>query len=138
MKLKLVREKFLEDRTIGTLYVNDEFECFTLEDAVREQKIMHKTAIPEGTYEVIINLSPKFGKLYPRLLDVPGFTGILIHAGNGPEDTSGCILVGEAILNDRIRGGSSTPAYTRLFEKMLAAQSWDDPLSIEVTHKENP
>jgi hypothetical protein len=56
---------------------------------------MHQTAIPTGTYKVIVNISPAKQRLLPRLLDVPGFEGILIHRGNTDADSSGCILVGE-------------------------------------------
>jgi hypothetical protein len=73
-----------------------------LEDTVREKKIMHKTAIPEGTYEVIVNRSPKFKRDLPRLLNVPNFEGILIHRGNTPNDTSGCILVGENKVKGKV------------------------------------
>ena len=93
MKLKLERLYLKPDYTIGKLYIDGKYFCDTLEDQVR--KIPGRTAIPAGVYEVIVNISPRFRRKLPRLLDVPGFDGILIHRGNTAEDTSGCILVGE-------------------------------------------
>lgn len=101
MKLLLTRKYFKETYTIGNLYIDGLYFCDTLEDAVRDKKIMNKTAIPYGTYEVILTESAKFKRLLPLLLNVPGFDGIRIHRGNTDEDTSGCILVGE----NKMRGG---------------------------------
>ena len=99
MKLKLKRIAKKPDYTIGKLYIDDEYFCDTLEDTVRnlkeEPKVPGKTAIPEGEYKAVLTVSPRFGRLLPRLLDVPFFEGILIHKGNTAKDTSGCILVGE-------------------------------------------
>ena len=96
MKLELIRHAFKPTYTIGKLYIDGKYFCDTLEDVVRKgPKVMHETAIPAGTYEVILNMSPRFKKVLPRLLNVPGFDGILIHAGNTSKDTSGCILVGQ-------------------------------------------
>lgn len=122
MKLTLRRLRVVKNATIGELLVDGVFECYTLEDIVRPVKVMHETAIPAGTYKVILNMSPRFGKIMPRLLNVPGFDGILIHSGNTKDDTSGCILVGDKIEGDRIAGGTSRPAYARLFAKLQAAK----------------
>lgn len=93
--LHLKRRYLKPDYTIGSLLMDSHYVCDTLEDAVRDTKIPGRTAIPAGRYRVIVNQSPKFGRELPRLLDVPGFEGILIHRGNTAEDTAGCILVGE-------------------------------------------
>lgn len=106
MKLKLERKHFKSKYTIGNLYINDKFYCNTLEDVNRdinkngkfdngEYKVYGETAIPYGTYEIILTKSPKFKRFLPRLLNVPNFEGVLIHSGNTHEDTHGCILVGE-------------------------------------------
>lgn len=93
--------------TIGKMYIDNQYFCDTLEDkdrglkqsssisSIQKIKVPNHTAIPIGTYEVIVNKSPKFGRILPRLLNVPGFDGILIHRGNTNKDTAGCILVGE-------------------------------------------
>ena len=106
MKLELKRT-FLGDKyTIGSLFINDILFCNTLEDTVRdlnkdgdlndagEGKVYGQTAIPYGTYEVVITYSNRFKKQLPLLENVKGFEGIRIHPGNTKEDTHGCILVG--------------------------------------------
>ncbi len=99
MKLRVERLWKKATYTVGRLYVNDRLYCNTLEDVIRnldkEAKVPGKTAIPAGTYKVIFNWSPKFGRNLPRLLNVPHFDGILIHPGNTAEDSAGCILVGK-------------------------------------------
>lgn len=94
-RLKLIRNWFDDSWTIGELFIGDNFECYTLEDTVRNQKISKVTAIPPGTYEVVISFSNKFKKFLPLLLNVPEFSGIRIHPGNVAKDTEGCILVGK-------------------------------------------
>lgn len=107
MKLLLKRRYLGDEYTIGSLFINDTYFSDTLEDKVRdhnkdgdlndpgEGKVYGNTAIPYGEYQVIVNKSPKFGRMLPRLLNVPHFEGILIHRGNTHHDSAGCILVGE-------------------------------------------
>lgn len=99
MKLRVERLWRKAAYTVGRLYVDGKLYCNTLEDVVRdlekEAKVPGKTAIPAGTYKVIFNWSPKFGRNLPRLLNVPHFDGILIHPGNTADDSAGCILVGK-------------------------------------------
>jgi hypothetical protein len=106
-KLELKRIARKATYTIGKLYVDGKYFCDTLEDVdrgltqsmplaeIKRIKVMHQTAIPTGTYKVIVNVSPSKQRLLPRLLDVPGFDGILMHRGNTDADSSGCVLVGE-------------------------------------------
>lgn len=138
MELKLKRTIKDARFTMGDLYVDGVFECYTLEDAVRDiaadgaGKIFGETAIPAGRYKVIYTLSPRFKRNMMRLLDVPHFTGILIHGGNSIDNTEGCILVGDKVSPGAILPGSSTPAVKRLEEKVVKAlQAGDVWITIE-------
>jgi hypothetical protein len=110
MELLLVRHYKGHTCTIGSLYLNGTFECYTLEDVVRQVngepteswKIKGQTAIPTGRYEVTITFSSRFKILLPLLLDVPGFEAIRIHSGNTDADTEGCILVGRVKADEYI------------------------------------
>ena len=106
MKLTLKRIALRSTYTIGRLYVDGNYFCDTLEDAVRdlnkngkfdngEKKIKGKTAIPYGTYEIKWTYSPRFKKYTPQLMNVPSFEGIRIHNGNSSDHTEGCLLLGE-------------------------------------------
>lgn len=109
----------------------------TLEDRVRdlrsEPKIPGRTAISAGRYEVTVNRSPRFCRDLPRLLDVPGFTGILIHRGNTAADTSGCILVGENREAGRLV--NSTPYELRLTRMLKEAQQRGEKNYITITEE---
>ena len=106
---------------IGELLIDGVFECFTLEDAERPVKIKGETAIPKGTYRVIINESNRFKRLLPLLIDVPNFEGVRIHSGNSNHDTEGCILVGQTRNKNYI--GQSRKAFDKLFKKMQVAKN---------------
>lgn len=107
MQLQLHRLPSSADTTLGVLLIDGVYECVTLEDQVRDTKVMAETAIPAGRYKLTISWSPKFQRDMVLVNDVPGFTGIRIHSGNDKEDTSGCVLVGRVIESlTRISGGS--------------------------------
>lgn len=116
MILDLKRVLMGENSTIGELYGPDgDFWCRTLEDPVRNVKIHGKTAIPAGVYELSIAFSLKYGRLMPRIWGVPFYTGILIHPGNSPVDTDGCILVGDDDPNTPDFLEYSRNAFDRIF-----------------------
>lgn len=112
---------------MGSLYIDGAYCCMTLEDTVRDTKIYGETAIPSGTYQVLLTWSPKFQRDLPILQDVPGFTGVRIHVGNTPADTEGCILVGRSAGHDSI--AHSRLAFEALYAEMRGA---DGPISIEI------
>ena len=137
----LVERKWKKDNyTIGNLYINGKWFSNTLEDkdrglkdsmslteikAIKKPKI---TAIPTGTYEITLNVvSPKFSKYpfynsinggrVPRLLNVKGFEGILIHVMDGPkgaELSEGCIGIGRNLIKGGLLQGKEY--YKKLYD----------------------
>lgn len=103
MKLELKRETFTTGETLGSLYIDGKFYCYTLEDVVRDKKIFADTCIPYGLYTVEVTLSSRFGKRLPLIYNRPNLSvtaangdvwnGIRIHGGNTNLDTEGCVLV---------------------------------------------
>ncbi|HBY61086.1 MAG TPA: hypothetical protein DEH78_14785 [Solibacterales bacterium] len=121
MELVLDRNPTVNECTIGGLFVDGVFECFTLEDAIRETKIAGRTAIPPGRYRITLENSPRFGPDTITINGVPGFTGVRMHAGNDIDDTEGCPLVGAQVVGQRIVGGTSRPALHALKTKVIGA-----------------
>jgi hypothetical protein len=117
--------------TPGDLQVDGAFECYTLEDPIRERpgvpvaewKLHGRSAIPAGRYRITLEHSPRFGPNTLTVNGVPGFAGVRIHAGNDVDDTEGCPLVGDGLEagDTRIRGGTSRPALNRLKAKVRQA-----------------
>ncbi|MBL8702337.1 MAG: hypothetical protein JNK67_28390 [Alphaproteobacteria bacterium] len=138
MNLKLVREQYKPNSTIGRLLVDGTFECFTLEDGVRTSKVFGETAIPPGTYRVTVEDSPRFKRKLPRLHDVANFSGVLIHPGNTAADTHGCVLVGQAWQPGSETIGASRAAFAALFDKITGALARGDSVSIEVVQTNAP
>lgn len=143
MKLEVKRVAKRSTYTIGKLYINGVYFCDTLEDkdrglkqsdavySIKKIKVPNHTAIPTGFYKVIVNKSPKFGRMLPRLLNVPGFEGILIHRGNTDKDTSGCIIVGENKVVGKVI--NSTGYETRLVDILTKAQNSKEEIIITIS-----
>lgn len=119
MELIIDRDVITDESATGKLYIDGVFECFTLEDAIRKVKIFGRTAIPAGRYKLVIDQSVHFdNKFLPHILDVPNFSGIRIHAGSRPEDTEGCILLGQTRTTNFV--GRSQLAMAAFFPKLQA------------------
>lgn len=146
MNLELKRIFKGKDYTIGHLYINGEYFCDTLEDPVRQldsikDKIYSKTAIPTGKYKISMCIvSPKYsirksynwcGGRLPRLLDVPFFEGILIHSGNTPDHTAGCILVGENKIKGQVINSMNT--LKNLWVKLNVADEVGEEIWIDIS-----
>ena len=128
MKIKVDRIYKGESYTIGKMYLNGEYFCDTLEDAIRPVKIPNETAIPAGTYKVEVTYSPRFKRNLPLLVDVPNYTGIRIHNGSNKDHTSGCILVGFNTSKGKLTNSRKTS--DQLTEKL---KSLSEPIEIEIS-----
>lgn len=120
MEIKVNRIARKGGYTIGRLFINNEYFCDTLEDTDRglkdtmqvneilAKKVKGQTAIPTGKYDVILTFSPKFKRVLPLLLNVPGYQYIRVHHGNLPSSTDGCLLVGENKVKGQIINSRAT------------------------------
>lgn len=141
MKLKLIRDTHNPKQTLGKLFIDGKFETYTCEDPEREVagqpvsawKIPGQTAIPRGTYRVQITLSPKYKRLMPVLVNVPGFDGIRIHSGNTADDSEGCILLGDIRFATYI--GASRIAVARVQDKIDSAIQFGEIVTITIESK---
>jgi hypothetical protein len=134
MNIKLVREDFTEESTIGEMFVDGVFNCYTLEDKVRETepKVYGKTAIPYGHYDIVINWSNRFQKYMPLLINVPNFEGIRIHSGNVASNTEGCVLVGNYRSKNLIT--ESRKAFTNLMKKLQSVEK-KEKITIDIVRE---
>ncbi|MDG1950302.1 MAG: DUF5675 family protein [bacterium] len=132
MRLEVLRYSSKDESTLGLLFdVTDgrEFLCYTLEDEHRDVKVKHETRIPAGTYNLKLRewggtherYKKRFKNIHEgmiEILDVPGFTHILIHCGNDAKDTSGCLLLGNSQTENVVSNGfvgESSAAYRRIY-----------------------
>jgi len=140
MELRLRRLYPKQEYTIGLFYINGKYFCDCLEDPVRdlnqdgdlldegEGKIPGDTAIPYGIFDIILCISPKFGRVLPLLLSVPHFTGIRIHAGT---KSDGCLVIGENTKPGKVTNGKKYE--TELIQLMLDAIYNGESIRIVIT-----
>ena len=139
MKLEVLRISSESDSSSGLVFdITDErkFLCYSLEDEYRNDKVMHETRVPAGTYQILLRkeggfnakYTKKYGDFHKGMLhvqDVPGFEYILIHTGNTDEHTSGCLIVGDSQENNQLLKngfiGKSVQAYKRIYTPIATA-----------------
>lgn len=144
MNLVLRRRESTSTATVGELYADNQFVCYTLEDVVRERagvpvsmwKLPGETAIPQGRYRVTITPSERFKRPLPLVNMVEGFTGIRIHPGNSDSDTAGCILPGRGVSPDGEMVLSSVAAFDKLYKLIDDALMEGDDVFIEIRNAE--
>ena len=144
MHIKVKRFTSDDDTTLSTIWVDKEFQCFGLEDEYREEKVAKETRIPAGEYVIALRtwggFHTKYSKRFPifhigmlQVMEVPGFTSILIHIGNTDEDTAGCLLLGKNAIADKgnMSLGNSRAAYTEFYPKVIDAYNKGQQITIE-------
>lgn len=142
MEIRVKRIARKDGYTIGRMSLNNEYFCDTLEDTDRglkstmsEEEILSKkrkgiTAIPTGEYDVILTFSPKFKRVLPLLLNVPGYQYIRVHHGNLPSSTDGCLLVGENKIKGQIINSRAT--LERLMSVLLECEKKKEKVTITI------
>lgn len=125
MNLSLIRTNLTAESTEGDLLVDGVWECYTLELPMKDG--LPGSAIPPGVYIVKLLPSPKFSAsadpwvlqyagAIPHVLGIPNRSDILMHWGNSPHDTEGCILVGQTQGENFV--GSSRTAFAGLWLRL--------------------
>ena len=131
MELLVDRYNSESDYTDGLLFIDCEFECYTLEDEGRNIKVYGETRIADGRYKIEFRTEGGFNERYKGkfdfhkgmlwVKDVPNFEYILIHIGNDDDDTAGCLLVGSTADKDKGFIGASGNAYKDMYPKVASA-----------------
>ena len=136
MKVEVNRIFKASNYTIGELSVNNNYVCDTLEDKVRAdgKKVYAETAIPTGTYTLVLSYSNRFKKVMPEILNVPNFSGIRIHCGNSSKDTEGCLLVGKWDGKTENWISDSKNSYNKLYP--LLEEAFNKKENITITIKD--
>ena len=145
MESKIIRVAQGKESTLSQLYINGIFQCYLLEDKIREVKIPSQTAIPKGVFNLKLNTygaknvdyKKAFGKVHQGMIEItglPNFSYVYIHTGNTIEDTAGCPLCGFGfqLIQGDYRVTQSVMAYQMIYPKLVAlAKNKANKISIE-------
>lgn len=137
INLLLNRITISKTRTLGNLRVDGRDTVFATLEPQGLDLTVKPRSIPAGTYRVSLRKSPRLGYVTPYLHDVPGFSDVLIHIGNFPQDTLGCILVGLDIVGQAIE--HSRTAFDALMGILSSATPTIDGIvaTITITNPDN-
>ncbi len=153
MRLKVDRAWKKDTYTISKFFINGKRYYEMLEDKdrglkqtdslekIKDVKVAGETAIPRGTYKVTLGVvSPKYaavkwykdfcGGRMPRLLNVPGWDGILIHPGNTALDSWGCLICGRNTVKGKVT--SSRDVFKTIYKQMKSAWDKGEEITIEI------
>lgn len=142
MEIRVKRIARKDGYTIGQMSLNNEYFCDTLEDTDRglkdtmqvneilAKKVKAQTAIPTGKYDVILTFSPRFKRVLPLLLNVPGYQYIRVHNGNRPDSTEGCLLVGENKAKGQVLNSRAT--LEKLMSVLLECEKRKEKVTITI------
>lgn len=114
MNIVVERQWYTQKSTIGKMYINGVYFCFTLEPAYHVAPVKPRL-IEEGAFRVELLPSTHFGCIVPHVMDVPDFVAVEIHWGNFPCNTDACTLVGDTMGEDYI--GNSKATWQALMEQ---------------------
>ena len=146
MNLIALRISTSNKSTIGAFYIDEKFECYTMEDTYRPEKVKGETRIPAGTYDVefrktITEKTESYRKRHSfftwhlHIKDVPNYTAVYIHAGNTPEHTEGCLLLNNIAYNNQIgldKCGDSRTAFETSYRKISKALNEGERVKIGI------
>ena len=130
MKLELKRFSHSAKATMGDLFVDGKWECYTLERPwLNNEK--QRSCIPAGTYKIGLHDSPHFKRILPHILDVPSRDFILIHPANYPSELQGCIAPGMIKGDDCVF--KSKPAFAPLNDRIQQALRCGEAVTITIS-----
>jgi hypothetical protein len=153
MEVLVYRKYKKPDYCVGRMSIDGTFICNTMEDVdrglddgmqdwmIKNKKIPNVTAIPTGRYKIDMDtVSPKFSKYpfymevcqgkLPRIKNVRGFDGILIHCGVDHSNSSGCILVGMNTIKGKLTNSKET--FKKIYALMKEAHDNGETIYITI------